>query len=82
MKISYECEELIKELKQDIAEFGGNEKVIVWCKNIDGNIIYTNYDFKDTELSISKEELNEDEYFDEITMNELLEKLINQNEIL
>ena len=28
-KISFECSELIEELKADISEFGGNEIVIV-----------------------------------------------------
>ena len=31
-KISFECSELIEELKEDIAEFGGDKIVAVWCK--------------------------------------------------
>ena len=36
IKISYECSELIEELKQDIEEFGGDTIVAVWCKENDG----------------------------------------------
>ena len=37
IKISYECAELIKELKQDIEEFGGDTIVVVWCFKADNS---------------------------------------------
>lgn len=30
--VSYECSDLIEELKADILEFGESEKVSVWCR--------------------------------------------------
>ena len=41
IKISLECSALIKELKADIAEFGGNKIVAVWCKEESGVELYT-----------------------------------------
>lgn len=40
--ISFECSKLIEELKEDIAEFGGEVFVAVWCKNLSGVTVYTN----------------------------------------
>lgn len=79
--ISYECPELIEELKQDILEFGGDTIVKVWCKDVDGVTLYTNYDFAAEELPIQDNELDEDEYIKDITMNELLGYLEKQNSL-
>ena len=81
MKISYECSELIEELEEDIIKFGENEEVIVWCKNIEGTTIYTNYDF-DTDMKIHSSEVEKDEYLIKIPMKDLLTKLREQNKIL
>lgn len=48
--ISYECSELIEKLRQDIKEFGEDKVVDVWCKEYEGVIIYTNYDFIENEI--------------------------------
>lgn len=80
--ISYECEELIEELKVDIAEFGGDTIVAVWCKDNSGVTIYTNYDFIEGEEPIKKTELKDDEYIQKMTMSALLILLEKQNEIL
>ena len=45
IKISFECSELIDELKTDILEFGGDTVVAVWCKDNSGVTLYVNYDF-------------------------------------
>ena len=82
MKISFECSELIEELKTDIAEFGGSEIVIVWCKDKSGVTIYTNYDFIDEEQPVRKSELKNGEYTQKMTMSALLVLLEKQNEIL
>lgn len=34
--VSFECSELIGELKRDIAEFGGDTIVCVWCQKYKG----------------------------------------------
>lgn len=80
--ISYCCEELIEELKHDIAEFGGDTIVTVWCKEHEGVILYTNYDFIDDELPTTESELADGEYFKQMTMTELLAVMKKQNEIL
>ena len=82
VKISFECSELIGELKADITEFGGNEVVIVWCKDKLGVTIYTNYDFIDEEQPVRESELKNDEYTQKMTMSALLVLLEKQNEIL
>lgn len=82
VKISFECSDLIKELKADIAEFGGDTVVAVWCKDNSGVTIYTNYDFIDEDQPITEKELDKDEYIQKMTMSALLILLEKQNEIL
>ena len=81
-KISYECSALIKELKTDIVEFGGDTIVAVWCKEFSGVTIYVNYDFIEKEIPIRESELKNDEYIKPMTMTTLLMLLKQQNEIL
>lgn len=82
IKISFECSVLIEELKADIAEFGGDTVVAVWCKDNSGVTIYTNYDFIDEDQPITEKELDKDEYIQKMTMSALLILLEKQNEIL
>lgn len=82
IKISFECSELIDELKTDILEFGGDTVVAVWCKDNSGVTIYTNYDFIDEEQPITEKDLDKDEYIEKMTMSALLVLLEKQNEIL
>lgn len=55
--ISFECSELIEELKDDISEFGGGRIVAVWCREYQGVTIYTNYDFVTDDKPLQKTEL-------------------------
>lgn len=82
LKISYECSELIEELKQDIEEFGGDTVVAVWCKEYAGVTIYTNYDFIEDEVSSNNYKVNDDEFLRPMTMTALLFLFEKQNEIL
>ena len=82
MLIGFECSELINELKEDMAEFGDNEEIAVWCKDYDGATIYTNYDFINPESPIEPSELKNDEYIKLMTMGELLPLLEKQNSII
>lgn len=81
-KISYECSDLIRELQDDIAEFGGDRIVAVWCKDKMGVTLFTNYDFIDKEDPIKKSELLPGEYIRKMTMSALMIVLEKQNEIL
>lgn len=55
--ISFECSELIEELKDDISEFGDDRIVAVWCREYQGVTIYTNYDFITEDKPLQKTEL-------------------------
>jgi len=80
--ISLECSELIEELKEDIAEFGGDLTVAVWCKNLSGVTVYTNYDFIADDDPINKSELQDVEFIQPMSMTALLTLLEKQNEII
>ncbi len=82
IKLSYECEELIEELKSDIAEFGGDRIVAVWCLDNSGVTFYTNYDFIVAEDPLDETELQPGEYISKMSMSALLILLEKQNEIL
>lgn len=45
IKISYDCRELIDELKQDIAEFGSHLILDVVVQDVGGVTIYKDYNF-------------------------------------
>ena len=82
IKISFECSDLIKELKEDIAEFGGDTVVAVWCKDNSGVTLYVNYDFINEEQPITEKEVDKDECIQKMTKSALLILLEKQNEIL
>lgn len=60
MAVSFDCTELIKELKKDIAEFGGEKLLQVVTEERNGVTIYKDYNFiddeGDTEFDLSKGE--------------------------
>ena len=80
IKLSYECSDLIEELKADIEEFGGDKIVAVWCIDNSGVTFYTNYDFIVPEEPLQKSELQNGEYIKKMTMSALLIRLEKQNE--
>lgn len=82
MGISYECSELIAELKQDIVEFGGDKVVAVWCKEYEGVVLYTNYDFIENGIPLSESEMKDGEFIKKMTMSALLVILEKQNEAI
>lgn len=49
--ISYDCSELIEELKADIAEFGGDKMLEVVTEEQEGVTIYKDYNFIDDDES-------------------------------
>jgi len=80
--ISFECSKLIEELKEDIAEFGGEVFVAVWCKILSGVTVYTNYDFITDDNPVEKSELKSGEFIQPMSMTALLTLLEKQNEII
>lgn len=79
--ISYECSGLIEALKGDILEFGGDKVVAVWCKEYEGVILYTNYDFIEEEEPLKESELKDGDFLKKMTMGALLVVLEKQNDI-
>lgn len=79
--ISFECSELIEELKDDISEFGGDRIVAVWCREYQGVTIYANYDFVTEDKPLQKTELQKNEQIKKMTMTALLMLLEEQNSI-
>lgn len=81
-KISYDSEELIEELKEDILEFGENCECHIFYKEVDGRLVFTNYDFDVEEDQIQPEELLPDEHLLKTTLGDALKLFEKQNEIL
>ena len=79
--IIYESLQLIADLKQDILEFGNDYIVAVWCKEIDGVTVYTNYDFINEDSPIDQSELQDGEKIKPMTMGALLTALEQQNSL-
>lgn len=79
--VSYECSDLIEELKTDILEFGENENVAVWCRKKYGVELYVNYDFLAPD-EVDTDELVDGEYIRYMSTGELLELLERQNAVL
>lgn len=77
IKLSYECSDLIEEIKGDISEFGEYLEVCVLVKDFHGCKIYKEYDFVDTVF----EPLHDDEFIEKMTIGKLLELCEQQNSI-
>lgn len=81
-RISYECSELIEELKLDMRYYGGNKEIAVWCKETLGVTLYTNYDFDVDKIPVFSSKLREGESIKKMTISELLPLLEKQNAII
>ena len=79
MKISYDCEDLIEELKENIAEFGDIDMYAFFDK-IEGFTVLTNYDFIEEEKPLSPKEFEEDTVVQIMKASEILKILEEQNE--
>ena len=75
MKVSFECSELIKELKQDIAEFGDDLELYVITEQVAGVTCYKDYDFE-------KPQVKDHESLKKINAAELMKKYESQNRII
>lgn len=71
-KISYECGELIEELRRDITEFGGDLIVEVITEECEGVRIYKDYNFIDSDKK-TEFKLLPDENVQRMTATALLE---------
>ena len=78
IRISYECTELIEELKEDIREFGGNLLIEAVERDYSGVPVYVDYfidDFKETDLLPNERTVR-------MTATALLTILEEQNQVL
>lgn len=80
-KISYDCGDLIEELKQDISEFGGDLIVEVVTEERKGVTLYKDYNFIDDDVETDFI-LNENEKLQMMTASALLVLYEKENEIL
>lgn len=81
-KFSFDCKELIEELKQDILEFGEEELLYAMFETIDNRLLLTNYDFIDDEKPLSEKEIKEYCLIIELKAKDILNYLELQNKIM
>ena len=81
-KISYSSDELIEELKQDIADFGSDTMFAVWLRKYGKCEFVVNYDFVVAEEPISTDEIDDNERLIYMDGKSLLNRLEEQNRIL
>lgn len=83
VSVSYDSEELIEEIKQDIKDFGKDHPCILIYKIIDDSIFFTNYDFIVEDDKFDEEtELEEGEKYLTTTLKYALEVFQSQNKII
>lgn len=80
--LSYECEELIEELEEDIAVFGEEQLLYAMFEIIDNSLFLTNYDFITKEEPLTEEEKSEYKMIVELKAKDILKLLEMQNKIL
>lgn len=82
LHISYDSEDLIAEVEEDIADLGEDTQVFVWARYIEeyDTAFAVDYDFLDA--TIRKEDIDEDESVGVTTLGELLTQIKKQNEII
>lgn len=82
LAVSFDSEDLIRELREDIAEFGADKLVHVWSREVEGVTLYVNYDFVVAEAPVSLGEVKPGEALSTMPMGELLPLLEQQDSIL
>lgn len=79
---SYDSEDLIEELEEDIVEFGEEEIMYAMFENVDGYLALTNYDFITEEEPLSDVEKSEYYLIVELKAKDILNLLKLQNKII
>lgn len=75
--ISYECEDIIHDLNEDIEFYGKNHECTLIFKTIHGYLVFTDYIVINNEFK-----LNEDENYIKIKLADALKIFKSQNKIL
>lgn len=78
LNISYDSDDLIAEVEEDIADLGEDTQVFVWARYIEeyDTAFAVDYDFLDA--TIRKEDIDEDESVGVTTLGELLTQIKNK----
>lgn len=79
--VSYDSDDLIKEIKADIEEFGEDEECFIFYKETKYGLFFTNYDFDVEEEPIKEDELEAREYLLKTTLGDALKLFERQNKI-
>lgn len=79
---SYDSNDLIGELEQDIKEFGESEIMYAMFENIDGYLALTNYDFIAEENPLSDVEKSEYYLIVKLKAKDILNLLKLQNKVI
>lgn len=83
VRVSYESDEIVEELKNDVEEFGPDHECILVYKVYGSNIIFTNYDFITEEKPFDPDkELKPGEKCIKSTLGEALQLFEDQNRII
>lgn len=81
MKISYECEEIIEELKEDIEEFG-NIDMYAFFDTIDGVRVLTDYTLIVEDMPLQANEFDDTTEVQVMKAKEILTILEEENRVL
>lgn len=79
--VSFDCSELIEELKADIDEFGGDKVLEVVTEEREGVVIYKDYNFIGDDKGVSSK-LSKNEKLQKMTASALLLLYEQENSIL
>lgn len=82
LAVSFDSEDLIRELRDDIAELGPDRLVHVWSREVEGVTLYVNYDFIAPGAPVSLSEVEPGESLSTMPMGELLPLLEQQDAVL
>ena len=82
--VSFVSDDLIAEVRQDIAEFGADHKVYAWARLYPeyNKVFVVNYDFIAPDDPVTEDEIGDNETITIVTLGELLEQLERQNQII
>lgn len=81
MKISYECEEIIEELKEDIEEFG-NIDMYAFFDTIDGVKVLTDYTLIVEDMPLQANEFDDTTEVQVMKAKDILTILEEENRVL
>ena len=80
--ISFDSEELIEEVREEIKLYGREHECFAFCREVSGVSFVTDYCLTEDELNDSKLGLASDEVAFKTTLDQLLSLLVEQDTVL